>query len=70
MNLTADGEDGSWRAVESEYRAIVLDVYLPGSDRFSVLENVRAKGSQDAGAEAHRAWRAGGPDAGSEQRCG
>jgi two-component system, OmpR family, response regulator len=44
VDVTGDGEDGAFRAVEQDYDAIVLDVMLPGMDGFEVLEKLRAKG--------------------------
>lgn len=44
VDVSGDGEDGAFRAVEQDYDAIVLDVMLPGIDGFQVLEKMRAKG--------------------------
>ncbi len=44
VDVTGDGDDGAFRAVEQDYDAIVLDVMLPGLDGFDVLEKLRAKG--------------------------
>jgi two-component system OmpR family response regulator len=44
VDAAIDGDDGAWRAMESEYDGIVLDVMLPGLDGFQVLEKIRAKG--------------------------
>lgn len=43
VDVTGDGEDGAFRAVEQDYDAIVLDVLLPGLDGFEVLERLRTK---------------------------
>jgi DNA-binding response OmpR family regulator len=44
VDITSDGADGAFQAVEQEYDLIVLDVMLPTIDGFEVLERVRAKG--------------------------
>ena len=44
VDPTADGEDGAWRAVTTDYDALILDVNLPGMDGFAVLDPLRAKG--------------------------
>jgi DNA-binding response OmpR family regulator len=44
VDVTGDGEDGAFRAVEYDYDLIVLDGMLPGLDGLDVLERVRGRG--------------------------
>jgi DNA-binding response OmpR family regulator len=44
VDVTGDGEDGAFRAIEQDYDLVVLDVLLPLIDGFQVLERLRAKG--------------------------
>lgn len=41
VDVAADGRDGLWKAEDSEYDAIVLDVMLPGMDGWEVLSKLR-----------------------------
>jgi two-component system OmpR family response regulator len=40
-----DGDDGLWRARESSYDAIVLDVLLPGQSGYQVCSRLREEGN-------------------------
>src|SRR5512137_1180215 len=42
VDLAADGEEGLYKAENSEYDAIVLDVMLPRMDGWTLLRRVRA----------------------------
>jgi two-component system OmpR family response regulator len=44
VDVAADGPDGLWRARESSYDAIVLDLMLPGMSGFKVCSLLRAEG--------------------------
>ncbi|HEV7757434.1 MAG TPA: response regulator transcription factor [Acidimicrobiales bacterium] len=44
VDVAADGPDGLWRARESSYDAIVLDLMLPGMSGFRVCALLRAEG--------------------------
>ncbi len=44
VDVSADGEDGLWRAENTEYDAIVLDIMLPKLDGLSVLQRLREAG--------------------------
>jgi DNA-binding response OmpR family regulator len=44
VELTHDGLDGLWRARERPYRAIVLDILLPGMNGFKVCQTLRDEG--------------------------
>ena len=41
VDVARDGLDGKHMALEYEYDVIVLDVMLPGTDGFSVLQALR-----------------------------
>ena len=45
VDVAADGQEGLWLATENAYGAIVLDVMLPGLDRFQVCRRLRESGS-------------------------
>lgn len=42
VDLAHDGEDGLWRARETTYDAVVLDIMLPGLSGYEVLRRLRA----------------------------
>jgi two-component system OmpR family response regulator len=44
VDVTASGPDAVWMATENDYRAVVLDVMLPGFDGFEVARRLRAAG--------------------------
>jgi len=44
VDVSGDGRDGLFRALEIPYDAVVLDVMLPGRDGWQVLQALRASG--------------------------
>jgi two-component system, OmpR family, response regulator len=44
VDVTASGPDAVWMATENDYRAVVLDVMLPGFDGFEVARRFRSAG--------------------------
>jgi DNA-binding response OmpR family regulator len=44
VDISTDGEDGLWRAENTAYDAIILDVMLPQLDGLSVLQRLREAG--------------------------
>jgi len=44
VDVSADGEDGLWRAENTDYDTIVLDLMLPKLDGISVLQRLRESG--------------------------
>ncbi|HET8621873.1 MAG TPA: response regulator, partial [Acidimicrobiales bacterium] len=42
VEVSLDGLDGLWRARERSYRAIVLDILLPGMNGYEVCRTLRA----------------------------
>jgi two-component system OmpR family response regulator len=42
--VAADGAEALWRAQESSFDAIVLDVMLPDTDGFTICDQLRADG--------------------------
>ena len=44
VEVSADGDDGFWRASEGGYDLIVLDILLPGRNGFRVCGDLRAAG--------------------------
>jgi two-component system, OmpR family, response regulator len=44
VETSLDGEDGLWRATESSYDLIVLDIMLPGRNGYEVCADLRAAG--------------------------
>ncbi|TAM81350.1 MAG: response regulator transcription factor [Jatrophihabitans sp.] len=45
VDIATTGPDGLWRAAETAYDVIVLDVVLPGLDGFGVCRELRAAGN-------------------------
>jgi heavy metal response regulator len=45
VDVAPDGEEGLWRALNTPYDLIVLDVLLPKKDGFQVLRELRAAGN-------------------------
>jgi DNA-binding response OmpR family regulator len=45
VDVVHDGNDALWRATESEYSAIVLDIMLPGKNGYVVCRELRAAGN-------------------------
>lgn len=43
VDVSGDGEDGLWRAENTDYDAIVLDIMLPKLDGLSVLKRLRER---------------------------
>jgi DNA-binding response OmpR family regulator len=44
VDSCADGPTGLWKAIEGSYKAVVLDLLLPGTSGYSVCEQLRAEG--------------------------
>jgi two-component system, OmpR family, response regulator len=44
VDVSADGHDALWRAAESRYGAIILDLMLPGRNGFVVCAELRRRG--------------------------
>jgi len=44
VDVSGDGEDGLWRAENTDYDAIVLDIMLPKLDGLSLLKRLREDG--------------------------
>jgi two-component system OmpR family response regulator len=44
VDVTASGPDAVWMATENDYRAVVLDVMLPGFDGYEVARRLRSAG--------------------------
>lgn len=44
VDVAVDGDEALWRARETEYDALVLDVMMPGPDGLSVTSQLRAEG--------------------------
>lgn len=44
VDVASDGLDGLWRARETSYAAIVLDILLPGMNGFKVCRTLREEG--------------------------
>ncbi len=44
VDVSGDGEDGLWRAVNNDYDVIVLDIMLPKLDGLSLLQRLREGG--------------------------
>jgi two-component system, OmpR family, response regulator len=45
VEVASDGDEGLWRATESAYDLIVLDILLPGRNGYQVCEELRAAGN-------------------------
>jgi two-component system OmpR family response regulator len=45
VEVSSDGSDGLWRAMEGTYDLIVLDIMLPGRNGFRVCADLRAAGN-------------------------
>jgi two-component system OmpR family response regulator len=45
VEVSSDGSDGLWRALEGTYDLIVLDIMLPGRNGFRVCAELRAAGN-------------------------
>jgi two-component system OmpR family response regulator len=43
VDLAGNGVDGLWRARESTYDVIILDIMLPGMNGYAICENLRAE---------------------------
>jgi len=46
VDVTGDGQEGLWYAMNNDYDVIILDLMLPGVDGLSILKKLRAKGRQ------------------------
>ncbi len=46
VEVSREGTDGLFRATSEDFDAVVLDVMLPGRDGWSVLSELRARGSE------------------------
>lgn len=46
VDLSADGLDALWRASESKYSAVVLDLLIPGCNGYEVCRRLREEGNQ------------------------
>ena len=46
VDVTGDGKEGLWYAVNNDYDVIVLDLMLPGMDGLSILQKIRTEGRQ------------------------
>ena len=44
VDVTGDGKEGLWYAVNNDYDVIVLDLMLPGMDGLSILKKIRTEG--------------------------
>ena len=44
VDVVGDGNDGLWRARETAYAAIILDILLPGMNGFKVCRTLREEG--------------------------
>jgi two-component system copper resistance phosphate regulon response regulator CusR len=42
VDVASDGEEGIWRALNTDYDVILLDIMLPKHDGFTVLRKIRA----------------------------
>ena len=71
VDVSGDGEDGLWRAENTDYDVIVLDLMLPKLDGLSVLQRLREAGrlthvllltARDSVADRIRGLKAGADD--------
>ncbi len=46
VDVTGDGNEGLWYAMNNDYDVIILDLMLPGLDGLKILKTIRAKGRQ------------------------
>ncbi len=46
VDVTGDGKEGLWYAVNNDYDVIILDLMLPGIDGLQILEKLRAEGRE------------------------
>jgi DNA-binding response OmpR family regulator len=46
VDITGDGPEGLWYAMNNDYDVIILDLMLPGMDGLKILKKIRAKGRQ------------------------
>ena len=68
VDTAADGEHGTWLALEGDYDAVVLDLMLPRRSGFSVVAELRRRRLHHARLDAHRQDRRVGPGRGARQR--
>ena len=57
VEVAADGADGLWRAQESAFDLIVLDIMLPGLQRLPDLRRPAGRRRLDADPHAHSQGR-------------
>jgi len=46
VDVTGDGQEGLWYAMNNDYDVIILDLMLPGMDGLSILSKLRDEGRQ------------------------
>jgi DNA-binding response OmpR family regulator len=46
VDVTGDGKEGLWYALNNDYDVIILDLMLPGMDGLTILQKIRAEGRQ------------------------
>ena len=46
VDVTGDGNEGLWYAMNNDYDVIILDLMLPCLDGLKILKTIRAKGRQ------------------------
>ena len=68
VDSATDGEQGHFLGDTEPYDAIILDIGLPKRDGISVLEQWRADGKENAGADSHCARPLGRQGAGLRRR--
>jgi len=47
VDVTGEGREGLWYAMNNDYDVIILDLMLPGMDGLSILSKLRAEGRQN-----------------------